>query len=424
MTSPNPIRLAASRPWTAALVVVGAGLVAELLLWALPPLPGPVAMALRLALTSMAVLLLGLMAKPEAAHTVPVQAAVTGTPAASDPVAAPDAYDPFQCAMCVSEKISYFSRFSDVMRDETTSIIAATEKNAVDLMQDLRTVENGLEGLLGFIAATDSNDRVVQIIDRTEDQLQRSQGLISEFSRERADDAVRVKAAMEEIGQVVNALSHTVQAVRGIAKQTRMLALNATIEAVRAGEAGKGFAIVAAEVKELSLQSDRAAVEIGEGIQQLERAVQTSLTTVIGERIAKEEDGFSVISGAVSELTENLQKLITHQRDTLTKVQYENERLAEPIMQMIGSIQFQDVVKRRLDSLVRCFSHISEGIEKTVLDMSDPAITSLEDMNTRSRTDLDGMVKFAVEELVAGRGSDRDNVTQGGGAQGAAIELF
>lgn len=50
--------------------------------------------------------------------------------------------------------------------------------------------------------------------------------------------------------------------VRGIAKQTRVLALNATIEAVRAGEAGKGFAIVAAEVKELSLQSDQAALAI------------------------------------------------------------------------------------------------------------------------------------------------------------------
>jgi methyl-accepting chemotaxis protein len=263
---------------------------------------------------------------------------------------------------------------------------------------------------------------VVQIIERTEEQLGRSQDLIAEFATERAEQAVRVTTAMESIGTVVENLGRTVQVVRGIAKQTRMLALNATIEAVRAGEAGKGFAIVAAEVKELSLQSDAAAVEIGEGINRLEQAVQTSLNTVVGERMAKEEAGFAVISDAVNDLTENLQKLITHQRDTLTKVQYENQQIAQPILQMIGSIQFQDVVKKRLEALVHCFEMISDGIEGTVLDMSNPEIASLEDMNTLSRHRLDTMVARAVEELRQGIAA---TATGGnGGNQGAAIELF
>ena len=67
-----------------------------------------------------------------------------------------------------------------------------------------------------------------------------------------------------------------------------------------------------------------------------------------------------------SELTENLQKLFSHQRDTLTKVQYENEQMAEPIMQMIGSIQFQDVLKQRLQAIVHCFEKITGCIENSV----------------------------------------------------------
>lgn len=328
-----------------------------------------------------------------------------------------------RCIGCLSGKIGHFRTLSDVMKEETESIIVDTDSNAIDLMQDLRTVETGLEGLLTFINATDSNDRVVQIIDRTEDQLQRSQNLIDEFTHERIEDAAKVQKAMDRIEGVVEALGRSVQSVRAIAKQTRMLALNATIEAVRAGEAGKGFAIVAAEVKELSLQSDRAAMEIGDGISMLQQAVQTSLNAVVGDRIAKEEAGFSVISQAVSELTENLQKLMTHQRDTLTKVQYENERLAEPILQMIGAIQFQDVVKRRLEALVHCLEHISGGVDSTISGLSDPGIASVEDMEARAHAQLDEMVRSAVEELHQGRNGHEAGVSSGG-ERAAAIELF
>jgi methyl-accepting chemotaxis protein len=414
-----------------ALAVLAAILSAELLTLMLPEMKPILAAAFRLALISpfAAMMVMALRRAPAAFLAEDAQPrAEAGESAKAHSRGCGKGgsfhYDPLQCAMCISEKVSYFRSFSDVMKDETSAIIADTESNAVDLMRDLRTVELGLEGLLNFIAATDSNDRVVQIIERTEDQLGRSQDLIAEFAAERAEQAVRVTAAMDGIGAVVENLGRTVQVVRGIAKQTRMLALNATIEAVRAGEAGKGFAIVAAEVKELSLQSDTAAIEIGEGISRLEQAVQSSLNTVVGERMAKEEAGFAVISTAVSDLTENLQKLITHQRDTLTKVQYENQRIAQPILQMIGSIQFQDVVKKRLEALVHCFEMISQGIEGTVLDMSNPAIASLEDMNTLSRNRLDEMVARAVEELKQGLAATDSSGGGADGTQGAAIELF
>ena len=78
-----------------------------------------------------------------------------------------------------------------------------------------------------------------------------------------------------------------------------MLAFNASIEAARAGAAGRGFAIVASEVKNLSLRSDQAAVQIGTGIDKLEQVVQASWNTIVGQRIAKESSGFDEISGAV-----------------------------------------------------------------------------------------------------------------------------
>ena len=56
-----------------------------------------------------------------------------------------------------------------------------------------------------------------------------------------------------------------------------MLAINASIEATRAGQVGKGFAVVASEVKQLSRDSDQAAVDIQGGIGRLQDAINDTL---------------------------------------------------------------------------------------------------------------------------------------------------
>jgi methyl-accepting chemotaxis protein len=303
-----------------------------------------------------------------------------------------------QYASCASAAIAHFGNVSGVLKEETERVIEDTEHNAVSLMEELRSGETSMEALLNFINAAGSNDRVVQIIEHTELQLARSKSLIEEFSSERTMDAANVQKAMDDIGAVVGDLGRMIQMVRTLSSQTRMLAFNASIEAARAGAAGRGFAVVASEVKDLSLLSDQAAVQIGRGIEKLEQVVQASLNTIVGQRIAKESSGFNDISDAVSELTDNLQKLFSHQRDTLTKVQYENERMADPIMQMIGAIQFQDVLKRRLQVIVHCFDKITDCIESSVRGMAD-GDGSRDRIAAILDSELGEMVQFAIKEL-------------------------
>jgi methyl-accepting chemotaxis protein len=319
-------------------------------------------------------------------------------------------------------KLQRFHDVSAVLKGETERVIDDSEENAVRLMGELRIVEDGLEGLLTFLNGTDSSGRVVQIIERTESQLAHSHTLIAEFNSERAKDGINVKAAIADIGTVVSDLGRMVEAVRALSRQTRMLALNATIEAARAGDAGRGFAVVASEVKDLSNQSERAAIEIGSGIDKLDQVVQASLNTIVGNRIAKESSGFHDISEAVSELTDNLQKLLSHQRDTLTKVQYENERLADPIMQMIGAIQAQDVMKRRLQAIVHCFDKISEAVQSAAGGMAGAESCSSERMGAMIDKQLEEMVQFAVNELHNDRESVKGQSTAS--RQGVAVELF
>jgi methyl-accepting chemotaxis protein/methyl-accepting chemotaxis protein-1 (serine sensor receptor) len=82
--------------------------------------------------------------------------------------------------------------------------------------------------------------------------------------------------SMREIGAHNDKISKIIKAIDEIAFQTNILALNAAVEAARAGEAGMGFAVVAGEVRNLSLRCAQAANET---------------STLIAESIAKSGDG-------------------------------------------------------------------------------------------------------------------------------------
>ena len=91
--------------------------------------------------------------------------------------------------------------------------------------------------------------------------------------------------SITELEQTARQIGEIVDTIRDIADQTNLLALNAAIEAARAGEAGRGFAVVADEVRKLSLATQQSAVEVN------------TLADSIRQRIHR----------AASEMTTNLQ---------------------------------------------------------------------------------------------------------------------
>lgn len=66
--------------------------------------------------------------------------------------------------------------------------------------------------------------------------------------------------------------------INGITEQTNLLALNASIEAARAGDAGRGFAVVANEIRKLAEESQIASQQIKKIIDNVNKAIKSSLT--------------------------------------------------------------------------------------------------------------------------------------------------
>jgi methyl-accepting chemotaxis protein len=101
---------------------------------------------------------------------------------------------------------------------------------------------------------------------------------------------------MTRLGRSADEITAVVDMITSIAQQTNLLALNATIEAARAGEHGAGFAVVAAEVKTLSQQTEKATRDITAKVQQIQadandaRTAIAAIVTTIGELRAGADD--------------------------------------------------------------------------------------------------------------------------------------
>ncbi len=92
----------------------------------------------------------------------------------------------------------------------------------------------------------------------------------------------RLNEAMNLITDSTREINHIINTIQDIALQTNILALNASVEAAHAGNAGKGFAIVAEEVRELAVKSDKAAKATMELITSSTNAVNTGSEVVTG----------------------------------------------------------------------------------------------------------------------------------------------
>lgn len=206
-----------------------------------------------------------------------------------------------------------------------------------------------MQEVLGTLrgSSNDSADAAIdalsisEFIDYTSQSLTYFVDSVIQSSKSGMDTVTKIDDMAEQTDQIFTFLSN----IKGIADQTNLLALNAAIEAARAGEAGRGFAVVADEVRNLSLHSNEFNEQIRSQVEAAQRTIAET-RSLVGDSASVDMTSILESKGKVDEMMRKLEALESLVTARVANASAISDRLAQQTNTAVRALQFEDIVRQ------------------------------------------------------------------------------
>jgi len=168
---------------------------------------------------------------------------------------------------------------------------------------------------------------------------------------------------LDDVQKDVAELRTSLADVDAINRQTNFLALNATIEAHRAGEAGKTFAVVAQEIRNLSLTTASVAERMREKIGALAGGIDRG-HSILREIADTDMSPQMLAKERVDQMMESLVRQTESFQDVLRGTARGAGEISETIGHMITRMQFQDLSKQKMEAVGDSLAVVASGLDE------------------------------------------------------------
>jgi len=269
-------------------------------------------------------------------------------------------------------------------------VVADTEGSATSIIQEVRTLYDSSHklvtyldssGLRGSTMEDDISECVVFLLE------------LGKFVRQLPDKMKRDMASVQSVVQEINDLNELVSSVQAIAMQSHLLAINAAIEGSHAGPSGAAFRVVAAEMRILASNSSDVASRINSGLARARNVVGNTMADSMSES-SEQLQTVSAAGDSILRLQENFEDMRQFYKIRFSVITKYNEDLLQEIAEVLGHIQYQDVVSQCIQRIRAATAQRNAFFENAVQqDSQDPA--ELAQLPTGLQQILD---KFLSEE--------------------------
>lgn len=244
---------------------------------------------------------------------------------------------------------------SDSQFQQTSLITVAME----EMTASFREVAESAAG--AAVATSQASNSVEEGNALVQNSVTSVRSLVSEVQR--------TSESVDALSHDANNIGEVVTVIEAIAEQTNLLALNAAIEAARAGEAGRGFAVVADEVRSLSVRTSESTQEIKDIISRLQTsskncvnvmAEQSSSAERVAEQTAVAGQRLDEIVNAIS----NIQDLsATIASATEQQVSVVNE-VAENINSIRELNEISNTIAQKTDETAESLNNVCDDLNR------------------------------------------------------------
>ncbi len=227
--------------------------------------------------------------------------------------------------------------------------------------------EDGVIELVERVAVKADGGKVRGFIKDAGDLMTYFVEIIIDTAKQSVETVYKIDDMVDQMDGIFRLLEN----VRSIADQTNLLALNAAIEAARAGEAGRGFAVVADEVRQLSLRSNAMNEEIRGQVNAARDAiarVRQTVSEMAGRDMNMTIEAKERVESALGEIA----SVNEYTANKVSELSGLSTSINADVNDAVRMLQFEDIVIQTLDAAERHAVQL-QGVGELIAGLSDIA---------------------------------------------------
>jgi len=260
--------------------------------------------------------------------------------------------------------LDYSRKISQSCEEPLQRVIEETEQSALDIIGQVKKLDTTATQLINYLTKADQDTLDMQTrIDQSTTIIERISAFISQLPAK--IDAER--QLMEKIQAIVHLTGEVAETVQDVSRQTNMVALNIIIQAAHVGEQGRGLTVVANEMRRLSERGNEAAKLVTQAVNDIQEPMR-AYTCEFQRDFTQDMHEVTQVTGSVHELQDSYEDMKQYYRTLLTVIKDHNTHMAEGIVDTLGNIQYQDVVRQRLERVLAAQARYRDVLQAALDD--------------------------------------------------------